>query len=297
MSCRHCFTRTRHSRHRWKWKPKETFKTAQEITISCAEGEVGNVYKGILKFEFYIEQTDLSQLARPKTAIMMNLGNPDQAFSLASLPTDGIGLARMEFIISECIKVHPMAIKHPEKVDDAKRKKIADISTAYDRPAEFFIRTLSEGVATIAAAVYPKACVVRMSDFKSNEYATLLGGTFFELDEDNPMIGFRGASRHVHPAYAEGFALECAAMKRVRNGMGMTNDKLMIPLCRRVAEGEKVVAAMAGQGLKRGDNGLEIYVMCEIPNNVILIDAFAKTVRWFFHRLKRPNPIDLRRGP
>ena len=252
----------------------ETFKTGEEITISCAEGEVGNVYKGILKFD--IEQTDLSQLARPKTAIMMNLGNPDQAFGLASLPTDGIGLARMEFIISEYIKVHPMAIKHPEKVNDATRKKIAAISTAYESPADFFVKTLSEGVATIAAAVYPKPCVVRMSDFKSNEYATLLGGTFFEPEEDNPMIGFRGASRYAHPAYADGFALECMAMKRVRNEMGFTNVKLMIPFCRRVEEGEKVLAAMAGQGLKRGDNELEIYVMCEIPNNVILIDAFAK---------------------
>jgi pyruvate,water dikinase len=169
-----------------------------------------------------------------------------------------------------------MAIKHPEKVDDETRKMIAAISAAYESPTDFFVKTLSEGVATIAAAVYPKSCVVRMSDFKSNEYAALLGGTVFEPEEDNPMIGFRGASRYAHPAYAEGFALECEAMKRVRNEMGFTNVKLMIPFCRRVQEGEKVLTAMAGQGLKRGDNGLEIYVMCEIPNNVILIDAFAK---------------------
>jgi pyruvate,water dikinase len=252
----------------------EALKTGQEITVSCAEGENGNVYTGILSFD--IQQTDLSQLAHPKTAMMMNLGNPDQAFSLAALPLDGIGLARMEFIISEYIKVHPMAIKHPEKVDAATREKIAALSTAYDDPADFFVKTLAEGVATIAAAVYPKPCVVRMSDFKSNEYATLLGGTFFEPDEDNPMLGFRGASRYAHPAYADGFALECAAMKRVRDEMGLTNVKLMIPFCRRVQEGERVLEAMAANGLKRGDNGLEIYVMCEIPNNVIQIDAFAK---------------------
>jgi pyruvate,water dikinase len=249
-------------------------KTGQEISISCAEGETGNIYEGILDFD--IEQTDLGQLGHPKTKIMMNLGDPDQAFSLASLPVDGIGLARMEFIINEYIKVHPMALKHPEKVDDATREKIAAISIAYDSPEEFFVKTLAEGVATIAAAVYPKPCVVRMSDFKSNEYATLLGGKVFEPEEDNPMIGFRGASRYAHPAYAEGFALECAAMKRVRDEMGLTNVILMIPFCRRVQEGEKVLEAMAASGLKRGENGLEVYVMCEIPNNVILIDAFAK---------------------
>lgn len=252
----------------------EVIKTGTSITISCAEGEIGNVYEGILDFD--IQQTDLSQLGHPKTKIMMNLGNPDQAFSLASLPVDGIGLARMEFIINEYIKVHPMALIHPEKVDAATREKIAAISIAHDSPEDFFVKTLAEGVATIAAAVYPKPCVVRMSDFKSNEYATLLGGTFFEPEEDNPMIGFRGASRYTHPAYAEGFALECAAMRRVRDEMGLINVKLMIPFCRRVQEGEKVLEAMAVHGLKRGDNGLEVYVMCEIPNNVILIDAFAK---------------------
>lgn len=252
----------------------EKIETGTPITISCAEGETGNVYEGILDFD--IQHTDLSQLGHPKTKIMMNLGNPDQAFSLASLPVDGIGLARMEFIINEYIKVHPMALVHPEKVDDTTREKIAALSIAYNDPADFFVKTLAEGVATIAAAVYPKPCVVRMSDFKSNEYATLLGGQYFEPEEDNPMIGFRGASRYTHSAYAEGFALECAAMKRVRDEIGLTNVKLMIPFCRRVEEGEKVLAAMASHGLKRGENGLEVYVMCEIPNNVILIDAFAK---------------------
>jgi pyruvate,water dikinase len=252
----------------------ELLSNSQAVTVSCAEGEFGNIYDGILDFE--VEQTDLSKLAKPNTKIMMNLGNPDQAFSLASLPVDGIGLARMEFIINEYIKVHPMALIHPEKVDDTTRNKITALCTAYKNQQDFFVKTLSEGVATIAAAVYPKPCVVRMSDFKSNEYATLLGGTFFEPQEANPMIGFRGASRYTHPAYADGFALECQAMKRVRDKMGMTNVKLMIPFCRRVQEGEKVLKAMAKNGLKRGDNNLEVYVMCEIPNNVIQIDAFAK---------------------
>ncbi len=252
----------------------DALKNGQLVTVSCAEGETGNVYQGRLHFD--IQQTDLSTLGRPRTKVMMNLGNPDMAFSLAALPTDGVGLARMEFIINEYIKAHPMALIQPQKTDQATRRKIAALAVAYRDPVDFFIKTLSEGVATIAAAVYPRPCVVRMSDFKSNEYATLLGGTFFEPQEDNPMIGFRGAARYTHPAYAEGFALECAAMKRVRDDMGLTNVKLMIPFCRRVEEGEKVLAAMAGHGLERGENGLEIYVMCEIPNNVILIDEFAK---------------------
>lgn len=249
-------------------------KTGTSLTVSCAEGENGTVYEGILEFE--VEETDLSQLGHPDTHIMMNLANPDRAFSLASLPVDGIGLARMEFIINECIKIHPMALVHPEKLDDATRQQIAVLSAAYKDPTDFFIKTLAEGVATIAAAVYPKPCVVRMSDFKSNEYATLLGGQYFEPAEHNPMIGFRGASRYSHPAYAEGFALECAAMKWAREHIGLTNIKLMIPFCRTVAEGERVLATMASHGLQRGENGLEVYIMCEIPNNVIQIDAFAK---------------------
>ena len=247
---------------------------ANDVTVSCAEGEDGHIYEGILKYE--IQKTDLSNLPKTKTEIMMNLGNPDLAFSLSSLPVDGIGLARMEFIINEYIKAHPMALKHPEKVDDATRAKLAELTEAYNSMEDFFVKTLSEGVATIASAVYPKKCVVRMSDFKSNEYATLLGGPAFELKEDNPMIGFRGASRYAHPNYEEGFALECAAMKRVRDEMGFTNVTLMIPFCRRVQEGQKVVDTMAKYGLKQGENGLEIYVMCEIPNNVIQIDAFSK---------------------
>ena len=208
---------------------------------------------------------------------MINLGNPDLAFATSFLPNDGVGLARLEFIINEYIKAHPMALLHPERVEDVRvRHALESLTVGYENGADYFIRKLSEGVGTIAAAFYPKPVVVRMSDFKTNEYATLLGGSWLEPKEDNPMIGFRGAARYSHPAYAEGFGLECAAMKRVRDEMGLTNVKLMIPFCRRVQEGEKVLEVMAENGLKRGENGLEIYVMCEIPNNVILIDDFSR---------------------
>ena len=250
-----------------------------EVTVSCSQGEVGYVYKGKLDFE--LEKTDLQELAKTKTKIMMNLGNPDLAFSLSSLPVDGIGLARMEFVINNYIKAHPMALIHPEKLDTITQEKIQSLTSAFESNRDFFVKTLSEGVATIAASVYPKPCVVRMSDFKSNEYASLLGGKYFELDEDNPMIGFRGASRYTHSAYKEGFALECAAMKRVRDEMGFDNVVLMIPFCRRVDEGKRVIEAMKKQGLTQGENGLEIYVMCEIPNNVILIDEFSEVFDGF----------------
>lgn len=249
-------------------------RTGDEVTVSCAEGAVGRVYAGTLHFE--LKRTELSSLARPRTQLMVNIANPDTAFQTAMLPTDGVGLARMEFIVAEHIQAHPMALAHPERIDDAGvRERIARLARGYDRPADYFVRQLSEGVGMIAAAFYPKPVIVRMSDFKTNEYASLLGGSGFEPEEENPMIGFRGASRYTHPAYADGFALECAAMKRVRDDMGLVNVKLMIPFCRRVQEARQVLEAMAGHGLGRGVNGLEIYVMCEIPNNVIQIDAFA----------------------
>jgi pyruvate,water dikinase len=252
-----------------------TLKNNSPVTVSCAEGDNGKVYDGILDFE--IQTTDLSGLKRPKTKIMLNLGNPELAFKTSFLPNDGVGLARMEFIITEYIKAHPMALIHPERVQDAgERQQLNELTRHHAKPEDFFIQRLSEGVGTIAAAFYPKPVVVRMSDFKTNEYATLLGGRWFEFDEPNPMIGFRGASRYTHPAYAEGFALECAAMKRVRDDMGLTNVILMIPFCRRVQEAKKVLDYMAQLGLTRGENGLEIYVMCEIPNNVISIDAFSQ---------------------
>ena len=253
----------------------ETIHTGEEITVSCAEGDVGHVYEGIIPAKCV--RTDLATLPRPHTHLMLNLGNPDVAFQTSFLPNDGVGLARMEFIITQYIHAHPMALLHPEKVEDAKvRAQLKALTCHHASPADFFVERLAEGVGTIGAAFYPKPVIVRMSDFKTNEYATLLGGRWFEGAEENPMIGFRGASRYAHPAYAEGFALECAAMKRVRETMGLTNVKLMIPFCRRVEEGARVLAAMAAHGLKRGENGLEIYVMCEIPNNVVLIDAFAQ---------------------
>jgi pyruvate,water dikinase len=245
------------------------------VTVDCSQGSQGHIYAGELAFE--TETIDLGTLAQPATKIMLNLGNPDLAFKTSFLPNSGVGLARMEFIINESIKVHPMALIHPDRVaDPAQRKKIDALSRAYASPIDFFAKTLSEGVGTIAAAFWPKPVVVRMSDFKTNEYASLLGGEYFEPTEANPMIGFRGASRYTHPHYAEGFALECAAVKRVRDDMGLSNVILMIPFCRRVEEGERVLQAMADHGLKRGVNGLQIYVMCEIPNNVIQIDAFAE---------------------
>lgn len=247
----------------------------EQITISCAEGDVGKVYRGAIPFD--VKQTDLSTLSRPVTDIMINLGNPELAFKTSFLPNDGVGLARMEFIINEYIKIHPMALLYPDRIIDADECcEVERLTRTYDCPEDYFVQRLSEGVGTIAAAFYPKPVVVRMSDFKSNEYASLLGGGAFEPEEANPMLGFRGASRYTHPDYTEGFALECAAMKRVRDDMGLTNIILMIPFCRRVEEGEQVLAKMAELGLKRGDNDLKIYVMCEIPNNVILIDAFAK---------------------
>ena len=216
-------------------------------------------------------------LPRPRTAIMVNLGNPELAYHTAMLPNDGVGLARMEFIINEHIGVHPMALACPGKVASKKaRAAIARLVRNCPRPPDSFVEKLAEGAGPIAAAFYPKPVIIRLSDFKTNEYARLLGGAGFEPKEENPMPGFRGASRYAHPDYAAGFALECEALARVRNEMGLTNLRVMVPFCRRVAEGREVIEAMARHGLRRGDSGLEIYVMCEIPNNVIQIDAFAE---------------------
>ncbi|MCV7357648.1 pyruvate,water dikinase [Mycolicibacterium fluoranthenivorans] len=247
----------------------------QVVTVSCAEGDSGRVYQGELPF--HVDGTEVADLARPRTQIMINLGNPDLAFKTSFLPNDGVGLARMEFVISEYIRVHPLALLHPEKVDDPEaRRTIDQLTQGYPDRGAFFVERLSEGIGTIAAAFWPKPVVVRMSDFKTNEYASLLGGAGFEPSESNPMLGFRGASRYAHPAYAEGFALECRAMRRVREEMGLTNVILMLPFVRRVAEADLVLATMADLGLRRGENGLKVYAMCEIPNNVILIDEFAK---------------------
>jgi pyruvate,water dikinase len=245
------------------------------VTVSCAEGDSGRVYNGAVSF--HVDRIEVGDVARPHTQIMLNLGNPDLAFKTSFLPNDGVGLARMEFIISEYIKVHPLALLHPEKVDDPEARRTIDrLTQGYADGSTFFTERLSEGIGTIAAAFWPKPVVVRMSDFKSNEYASLLGGQGFEPSESNPMIGFRGASRYAHPAYAEGFALECRAMRRVRDEMGLTNVILMLPFVRRVTEADLVLQTMADHGLRRGENGLKVYAMCEIPNNVILIDEFAK---------------------
>ncbi len=252
-----------------------TLKQGQTVTVSCAEGDTGNVYEGELKFE--VERTDLSALPRPKTRIMINLGNPALAFKTAMLPNDGVGLARLEFIINEAIKAHPLALLHPDRVSDHKaRETIEELLSGYKDGREFFVQRLSESVGMIAAAFYPRPVVVRMSDFKSNEYAALVGGENFEPHEENPMLGFRGASRYAHPRYAEAYELECAAMKRVRETMGLTNVILMIPFVRRVPEADAVLELMKKFGLERGVNGLQVYAMCEIPNNVIQIDEFAK---------------------
>jgi pyruvate,water dikinase len=249
-------------------------KNGQPITVSCAQGEVGLVYDGKLKFAR--ETLDLGALARPRTKIMMNVGSPDQAFSLSALPNDGVGLAREEFIISGSIQIHPLALVHFDKVPEGPAKeKIRQLTKFHPRREDYFVERLAEGVGQIAAAFYPRDVIVRLSDFKTNEYAGLLGGEAFEPKEENPMIGFRGASRYYDPRYREGFLLECRAMKKVREEMGLSNVKLMIPFCRTVEEAKKVLAVMAEAGLRRGEHGLEVYVMCEIPANVILTEDFA----------------------
>ncbi|MDH5540610.1 MAG: phosphoenolpyruvate synthase [Rhizobacter sp.] len=253
----------------------ETLRTGDAVTVSCAEGAVGKVYEGEVKFHKQV--TDVSGLKRPATEIMVNLGNPELAFQTSLLPCDGVGLARMEFIVNEHIKVHPMAVLHPERIsDEAERARVQALWAGYPDGASYFVEKLAEGVGTIAAAFYPRPVIVRLSDFKSNEYAALVGGRDFEPHEENPMLGFRGAARYIHPDYAEGFGLECQALKRVRETMGLTNLKLMVPFCRRLDEARRVLDAMAAHGLKRGEGGLQVYVMCEIPNNVLLIDEFAE---------------------
>jgi len=251
-----------------------------EITVSCAEGEVGTVYEGILKYD--VQRVNLENFERPKTQIMMNVGNPENAFDIAAIPNDGVGLARLEFIITNFIRIHPMALVQFDRVTDEKtRNEIETLTRGYDNKTEFFIDKLAQGVAKIGAAFYPNDVIVRMSDFKSNEYANLIGGTYFEEDEENPMIGFRGASRYYDDRYREGFVLECEAMKKVRNEMGLTNVKLMVPFCRTVEEGKRVVKVMADNGILQGENGLEIYMMVEIPSNVVLIEEFGKVFDGF----------------
>lgn len=253
----------------------EVLQEGQVVTVCCAEGDTGTVYDGRLEFEVHL--ASLKDLQRPRTKVMMNLANPEEAFALSFLPNDGVGLARMEFIINTHIKVHPLALIHFGHLDDAAAKAEIEKLTAGcpDKP-QYFVDRLAQGVAMLAAAFYPKDVILRLSDFKSNEYANLIGGRQFEPQEENPMIGFRGASRYYHPRYQEGFALECRAVRKVREEMGLTNLKVMIPFCRTVEEGRRVQAEMEKHGLNRGMNGLEIYVMCEIPSNVVLAAEFAE---------------------
>jgi pyruvate,water dikinase len=249
-------------------------KNGQQITVSCAEGKDGNIYEGELKWE--VTEQDFSQLSMPDTDPMFILADPDSAFELSNYPNKGVGLMRMEFAISNSIKIHPLALCEPEKVtNQTVIDQISGLTKGYSNNKKYFIDKLAEAVSIVAAAFYPKDVIVRMSDFKSNEYANLIGGEYFEPHEENPMIGFRGASRYYSDFYRKGFALECEAMKKVRNEMGFLNVKLMIPFCRTMEEGEKVLAEMASNKLVQGENGLEVYVMIEIPSNVILADEFA----------------------
>lgn len=244
------------------------------VTVSCAEGETGYVYEGRLPIE--VTRVSLKDLRRPKTAIMMNVANPEEAFRLSFLPNDGVGLAREEFIIANSIRAHPLALLDYPRLEPAVKAEIDRLTLGYPDKAQFFVDKLAQGIGMIAAAFYPKEVIVRLSDFKSNEYANLIGGRQYEPVEDNPMLGFRGASRYYDPRYRDGFALECRALRKVREEMGLINVKIMIPFCRTVEEGRRVLAEMAGHGLRRGEQGLEVYVMCEIPSNVILAEEFAE---------------------
>lgn len=253
----------------------EKLHDGQVVTVSCAEGDTGFVYEGRLEYD--VQRTSLKSLGRPATKVMMNIGNPEEAFALSFIPNDGVGLAREEFIITTFIKVHPLALLDYAKLTDPEVKRQIDaLTVGYDNKPQFFVDKLAQGAAMLAAAFYPKDVILRLSDFKSNEYANLIGGRAYEPTEENPMIGFRGASRYYHPRYRAGFALECQAVRKVREEMGLTNLKVMIPFCRTIEEGKRVQEEMAQHGLVRGGNGLEIYMMCEIPSNVILADEFAE---------------------
>jgi pyruvate,water dikinase len=253
----------------------EKIRTGQKVTVDCAGGEDGKVYEGLLKFA--VDKIDLKTMPKTRTKIMMNVGNPEEAFDLSFIPNQGVGLARMEFIINEYIKIHPMALLKFDtlKFEPAKRK-IEQMTQGYKNKPDFFVDKLAQGVGMIAAAFYPNDVIVRMSDFKTNEYAGLIGGAGFEPTEENPMIGWRGASRYYRPGYAPAFALECKAIRRVRDEFGLTNLKVMVPFCRTVDEGKRVIAEMRKNGLVQGKNDLQVYVMCEIPSNVILADEFSK---------------------
>jgi pyruvate,water dikinase len=258
----------------------EILKDGQEVTASCAEGDVARVYEGIIPFE--MTETNIAALPTTKTPIMMNVASPELAFKFAKIPNAGVGLAREEFIINNYIKVHPMALlKHKELGDAKLTTQINALIQGFENEEDFFIRKLSYGVGKIAAAFYPNQVIVRFSDFKSNEYFNLLGGNHFEPKEENPMIGWRGASRYYSPKYKEAFGLECKAIKKVRDEMGLDNVTVMIPFCRTPEEMQQVLATMEEFGLKRGENGLKVFLMAELPSNIIMAEEFAEHVDGF----------------
>lgn len=254
--------------------------SGQDITVYCAGGDEGFVYEGLSDIQS--QTVDLSHLHTSRTKVMLNLANPAAAYTWWRLPVDGIGLVRMEFVVTNSIRVHPMALLHYDKVkDDGARAEISQLTAAYDEKADYFVDKLSHGLAALCASVYPKPAIVRLSDFKTNEYAGLIGGAEFEWEEDNPMLGFRGASRYYSPRYREAFALECQAIRKLREEIGCSNAIVMIPFCRTVDEVKKVLEVMSECGLKRGENNLKIYIMCEIPSNVILAAKFAEHIDGF----------------
>ena len=258
----------------------QVLQTGHEVTVSCTLSDEGRVYAGILDFDR--DELKLDELPTPRVPLMLNVANPDVAFRVAQLPSAGVGLARLEFLVASWVGIHPLALLHAAELEDPRvRAEIRRRTSAYPSPPDFFVDRVASGVGVIAAAFHPRPVIVRMSDFKSNEYAGLLGGAQFEPTESNPMIGFRGASRYVHERYREGFALECRALARVRDEMGLSNLKLMVPFCRTPDEGRQVLAEMAKHGLVQGENELEVYVMCEIPSNVLRAHEFSEVFDGF----------------
>jgi pyruvate,water dikinase len=262
----------------------------EEVTVSCAEGSEGRVYSGRVPFE--IERIDASSVPKTHTQVMLNVGDPSNAFALAAIPNAGVGLARIEFIVTNYIGIHPMALVHHPRLNDLQTVVNIAVRIGEEDPREHFIKRLCEGVGHIAGAFYPKPVIVRTSDFKTNEYARLIGGQQFEPVEENPMLGFRGASRYYDQRYAEGFALECAALLRVRREMGLTNVKVMIPFCRTVNEAKRVIDVMAANGLRQGDDGLEVYGMCELPANVVLAEEFLRVFDGYSIGSNNSGPIE-----
>ena len=249
-------------------------REGEEVTVSAAEGDTGYVYEGAL--DFTVSSSEVDAMPPLSTKIMMNVGNPEQAFSFSRLPNAGVGLARLEFIVNRQIGIHPRALLEPERLDEQTAARVAEKVAAYPSPREYFVQRVAEGVATIAAAFHPEPVIVRMSDFKSNEYANLLAGTLFEPEEENPMIGYRGASRYLSEDFADCFAMECEALRYVREDMGLANVKLMIPFVRTPAEGKGVIELLASHGLVRGKDGLEVIMMCEIPANAATPELFLE---------------------